>query len=232
MNKFAKKILNQIRNVVFGVEDGLISTLGVLTGIAGGTNNKAIVILTGFVVVFVEASSMAVGTFLSSKSERQAKVKKLKEELEKIRENPEKEKLELVEFYKRRGYSEKEISMMVKRVSGSEKLILEEMANKELGISMKREYKTKRGAFYMFFSYMIGGSIPVLPYFFFSVNIGIVFSIILTSIGLFFLGYYKGWLTGVPKVKSGLEMFVMAAVVSGLGFAVGKIIGHFIGLVS
>jgi len=62
------KFLESIREVIFGMEDGLVSTLGVITGIAAGTENSFIVVLTGFVVVCVESLSMAAGTYLSSKS--------------------------------------------------------------------------------------------------------------------------------------------------------------------
>lgn len=57
------------RDVIFGLEDGIVSTLGVIVGIAAGTNNRFIVILSGLVVICVEALSMAAGTYLSEKSE-------------------------------------------------------------------------------------------------------------------------------------------------------------------
>lgn len=60
-----------LRETIFGLEDGTVSTLGVLVGIAAGTENKSLVILSGLVIIFVESLSMAAGTFLSNKSELQ-----------------------------------------------------------------------------------------------------------------------------------------------------------------
>ena len=60
--------LANIREMVFGTQDGMVSTLGALTGIAIGSNNHFFVILSGFVVVAVEATSMGVGAYLSTKS--------------------------------------------------------------------------------------------------------------------------------------------------------------------
>ncbi len=57
-----------LRNFVFGVEDSLVSTVGLLSGIAAGGANKSTIALTGIVLVFVEALSMAVGSFLSENS--------------------------------------------------------------------------------------------------------------------------------------------------------------------
>src|SRR5688572_20528634 len=57
-----------LRNVIFGVEDSLVSTVELLAGIAYASVSHATILLTGFVLVFVEAFSMAVGSFLSEDS--------------------------------------------------------------------------------------------------------------------------------------------------------------------
>jgi len=230
MKKFSQKIFEQIRHVVFGVEDGLISTLGVMTGIASGSNNKAIVILSSFIVVFVEALSMSAGTYLSSKSERQAQEKLIKEELEQIRKNPEKEREELTKFYRKRGYHESEIEKMVGHVMKDEKLLLEEMAHKELNIVLKKYENPVKSSIYMLASYVIGGIVVVIPYFILPVRWGIVLSVIFACIALYLLGYYKGHLTKITKSKSGFEMMVIALSVAIIGYILGKIIGHIIGL--
>src|SRR3990167_2109935 len=69
---FTTKILPFLREIVFGLEDGMVSTLGAITGIAGATGNRSLVIISGLVIVAVESLSMAAGTYLSNKSEEQA----------------------------------------------------------------------------------------------------------------------------------------------------------------
>ncbi len=59
------------REMIFGLDDGVVSTLGAITGIAIGTGSAYIVILSGLVIIAVETLSMAAGTYLSSKSERE-----------------------------------------------------------------------------------------------------------------------------------------------------------------
>ena len=61
-----------LRHIVFGLEDGSVSTLGAVTGIAIGTQNAAVVLLSGLVIIAVEALSMGAGTYLSSKATRKA----------------------------------------------------------------------------------------------------------------------------------------------------------------
>lgn len=69
------KLKLPLREVIFGLEDGTVSTLGVIIGIAAGTNNRYLVILSGLVVIFVESLSMAAGTFLSNKSNLEAHIR-------------------------------------------------------------------------------------------------------------------------------------------------------------
>ena len=61
----------RLREAVFGSQDGLVSTLGAITGIAAGTGSSGMVLLSGAVIVVVESLSMAAGSYLSSKSHRQ-----------------------------------------------------------------------------------------------------------------------------------------------------------------
>jgi predicted membrane protein (TIGR00267 family) len=68
MKSFSKDVAESIREIVFGLEDSLVSTLGALTGIAVGSESRFIVILAGLVLIATESTSMAAGSYLSSKS--------------------------------------------------------------------------------------------------------------------------------------------------------------------
>lgn len=76
MRRFKRRIKAAMREIVFGMEDSLVSTLGAVTGIAVGTNSTEIVLLSGIVLIFVEALSMTAGSYLSSKSAKEATRKK------------------------------------------------------------------------------------------------------------------------------------------------------------
>ena len=93
----------RLRDAVFGTQDGLISTLGALTGIAAGTQSREAVVIAGFVIVTVESLSMAAGSYLSSKSQREYLERLLREEEEEIQNEPEKERQEIWEMYRARG---------------------------------------------------------------------------------------------------------------------------------
>lgn len=219
----AQRMINSLREVVFGLEDGIVSTLGAITGIAVGTQNTGIVIVSGLVIIFVESLSMSAGTFLSSKSENEMKERMLAEERYEIQTNPEKEKRELREFYESRGFQPDEIEMMIARVTSDEELWLEEMAYRELGIIPDEEDTAVRDAGFMGISYIAGGVIPLTAYFFLPVGSAMPISIGGAVTALFLLGYAKGKLVHTNPYKSGVEMMIVSASAAALGYVVGAV---------
>src|SRR3989344_5690864 len=160
------KISQGIREIVFGAEDGMVSTLGALTGIAIGTSSQFTVILAGLVIVAVESTGMSVGSYLSNKSAKEVDKRKLDEEREEIKKYPEAEKKELAMMYKKDGWPEDLSAQMAEVAEKNPELMLQEMAYRELDIAPGREDAPLINTMFMFFSYIIGGLLPVMPYFF------------------------------------------------------------------
>ncbi len=222
------RILSVIREVVFGVQDGMISTLGVLAGIAAGTKSHSIVILSGFVVILVESISMGVGSYLSAKSVKEVNERKLKEEIIEIKEWPEAERKELVEMYTEDGWPLRLSKEMALVASKNKSLFLKEMAYRELNIYPGKLENPLHGGISMFFSYIIGGIIPVLPYFLFPIPSAIIISICITLLSLFIFGSITTKFTKRRWWKAGLEMFFVAGIAALVGYVVGVVANSFI----
>ena len=182
----------RLRDAVFGTQDGLISTLGALTGIAAGTRSGEAVVVAGFVIIVVESLSMAAGSYLSSKSQREYLERLLREEEEEIARDPEGERQEIVEMYRLRGYSDEEIAIIARRLMSDPKLLLEDMAHKELGISPSTLEEPLGNALVMGTAYVAGGLVPVLPYLTLPMATAMPVSIIGTLLALFLFGGLKG----------------------------------------
>jgi len=221
-------ILSVIREVVFGLEDGMVSTLGALTGIAIGTGSYFVVILSGFVVIIVESISMGVGSYLSTKSVKEIGERKLKEEKIELKEWPEAEKRELVEMYIKDGWPTDLARKMALVASKNKLLFLQEMAYRELQIHPKKLGKPLQGGICMFFSYIIGGSVPILPYFFFPISSALILSIGITLLGLFIFGSITTKFTKRRWWKAGLEMFFLAGIAALVGYVIGVVANSFI----
>jgi predicted membrane protein (TIGR00267 family) len=221
-------IRRTLRETVFGMEDGMISTLGAMTGVAAGTKSGPVVALAGLVIVAVESISMAAGSYLSSKSQRQYLESLIKEEKDQIERDPEGERREIHKMYSERGYTPDEIAIIEKRLMSDKHLLLEDMAHKELGVIPDRLEHPAGNALSMGLSYILGGSIPLLPYLLLSFDTAFPTSIFLTGAALFALGAAKGKVVKLSWWFSGLEMLGVGAAACGLGYLVGRFGSRFL----
>ena len=221
-------VRTRLRDAVFGTQDGLISTLGALTGIAAGTQSAQAVVVAGFVIIVVESLSMAAGSYLSSKSQREYLERLLREEEEEIARDPEGERQEIWEMYRSRGYADAEIEIIAKRLMSNPKLLLEDMAHKELGISPDTLEEPLGNAFVMGTSYVAGGLIPVLPYLTLPLGTAMPISITGTLLALFLFGGLKGRIVKQSWWRSGLEMLTVAGVAALAGFLIGRLTNQII----
>lgn len=222
LHHIEKSGASRLRELVFGLEDGMVSTLGAITGIAAATANHFTVVLAGFVIIAVESISMAVGSYLSSKSVRAIEERKLGEEKAELEKFPEEEEDELVEMYVHDGWSGPLAKKMAAEAAQNKKLFLQEMAYRELGIIPERlEEPFKNGAV-MLVSYLIGGSIPLFPYLFLAIAPALPISIIITFSALFALGVFTTRYSKRHWWEAGLEMLLLASLAALVGYAVGQ----------
>lgn len=223
----ASQIMSELREIMFGLGDGLVSTLGTITGIAGATYNSFFVILSGLVLVAVEALSMSVGEYLSSKSETELWQKRMDEERKEIKEEPERERVELEGFYREKGLPERDVQYVTNLVAKRPDWVLEEMAVHELKMSPVAPTSPLRGAFFMLFFYIAGGLVPILPYFFLTVHEGILPSVVVTAGALFVIGGVKARYTTGKWIKGGFEMMLLSLAAAAIGYEVGQLVAQF-----
>lgn len=222
------KFVGGIRETIFGLGDGLVSTVGTITGIAGATYDSFIVILAGLVLVAVEALSMSVGEYLSSKSENEVWQKYIDEERKEITEEPERERQELEDFYREKGLSAQEVKSVSDIVAKHPAWVLEEMAVHELKLSPVPPESPLRGAFIMFFTYIIGGLVPLAPYFVVPVHQAFLPSIGATTTALFVIGALKARFTTGKWLRGGLEMTILSLIAASIGLIVGRMVVAFV----
>lgn len=217
-----------VREIVFGMEDGMVSTMGAITGIAAGTMNHFTVVLSGCVIIAVESISMSVGSYLSSKSELEIDKRKLHEERTELNEFPEEERLELIGMYVKDGWSKSLSEKMATAASKNRRLFLQEMAYRELKIIPEKMEHPFRNGVAMGVSYVVGGFIPLLPYLAMSdvVN-AIPVSVVVTLVGLFALGAITTKFTKRSWWRAGFEMLALAGAAAGVGYSIGRLVVYF-----
>lgn len=217
------KIVSAIREIVFGLEDGMVSTLGAVTGIAVGSQDHFTVVLAGMVIIAVESISMGIGSYISNISEYDIIKRKLYEEKKEIEDYPKEEQKELEEIYIRDGWPKALSKQMAQVASKNKKLLLHEMAHHELNIVPNEKRHPKLNGLFMFFAYIIGGLIPLFSYFVLPINIAIKVSIIITLFGLFFLGVSTTRYTKTNWFKAGIKVFILGGIALLAGYLIGKL---------
>jgi predicted membrane protein (TIGR00267 family) len=213
-----------IREAVFGLEDGMVSTLGAVTGIAAATLEPSTVLLSGFVLIAVEAVSMAVGSYVSNKSARAVDERKLAEERVELTNYPEEEKQELIGMYVADGWPHDLAQTMAVCAAKNHELMLTEMAYRELKVFPEMYGQPLSNAAIMGVAYIAGGAVPLLPYLFLPVGLALRISIPVTLIGLFLVGVATTKFSHRNWWKAGLEMLVLAGVAALVGYGVGQLV--------
>ena len=218
------KISATMRELVFGMEDGMVSTFGAITGIAGAIQDHFVIVLAGLVVVGVESISMAVGSYLSTKSERAIDERKLDEERMELHAYPKEERKELANMYVADGWDKKLAAQMAEQASQNHELFLKEMAYRELKVFPDMEHQPKYNAAVMGISYIFGGAIPLIPYLLVAdIQTAFIASLIITPIGLLSLGAFVTKFSKQSWIKVGIEMATLGGFAAVVGYLVGQI---------
>jgi vacuolar iron transporter family protein len=221
--------IESIRNVIYGVNDGLTATLGVLAGVGGASVSPRVVLIGGLSAMVASGVSMAGGAYLSSKSQREVYEGQLAREAAEIEAMPELERAELVKIYRSKGLTPSEAETIVGRITSDKKVWLETQAREELGLDVAQFENPTREALVAGISTLIGGVIPVLGYLLGRFLIGaadngfaaLVIAYVVSAAFLFGIGAARSLVTGKGGIRSGLEMLAVGSAVAALTYGVG-----------
>src|SRR5690349_241075 len=215
-----------IRDVVFGFGDGVNTSLGIVAGVGGAVVAPDVVILAALVGMFTGAKAMAVQNYLAVKSQREILESEIKREEFEIENVPEKERQEIVDIYKAKGFEGDELKTVVDKITSKKDVWLKTMLTEELGLNLEILGSPLRGALVMFGAFLMGGILPILPYF--AVKAGLISSVasIAIAIGVsvvssFIVGAVKGRLAKKNWVKGGIEMAGLGTGVALVGYGIG-----------
>ena len=221
--------IESIRNVIYGVNDGLTATLGVLAGVGGATVNPRVVLIGGLSAMVASGVSMAGGAYLSSKSQREVFEGQLAREAAEIEAMPDLERAELARIYRSKGLTPEEAETIVGRITQDKKVWLETQAREELGIDKSQFENPTREGVVAGISTLIGGAIPVVGYLLGRLLLGgvihgfgaLVIAFAFSAAFLFAIGSARSFFTGKGGVRSGVEMLAVGSFVAALTYGVG-----------
>ncbi len=212
-----------IRDIVYGANDGIITTFAVVAGVAGANLSSNIVLILGFANLLADGLAMAIGNYLGTKSEHEYVEKERQMEEWEIKHVPECEIKEIKDIYRKKGFKGKSLTKMVELVTSNKKLWVDTMMIEELGLLPDDDSSPFKNGLATFFAFGVAGLFPLLPYVFLPSN-SFNTSIIFTGLSLFVVGALRTFITKKNWLIAGLEMLLVGAIAAIVAYAT----GHFI----
>ena len=222
--------LGRLREVVFGAQDGLLSTVALVTGVAVAVENQTTVLVAGLAAALPGMLSMATGAFLGSRAEQDVQRAEIAREAQELEDNPAEELAELVVLYQREGKTYQEARHLADEIAQDKELWLRTLVEKELGISPDETSSPVKDALTMGIAFILAAIVPIFPHFFLEGGAAISISIAAALTGLFILGVGKGRLVQRSPLLQGLEILTIGAISAGIGFGLGDLIPRLIDL--
>jgi len=222
--------LGSIREIVFGAQDGLVSTLAVVAGLAAAGVGHLVVLLGGAVSAVAGILSMSIGTYLSSRAQRQVYEAELAREGREIREHPGEEVAELIAALTARGLGRGDAVEVARRIARSHDLLLSTLAVFELGLAPQQLGRPARDAFVMGVAFAAASLVPLVPFVWPQAMAALAVSGTLTLVALFLVGAVKGRVAHLSALRGGLEVVGLGAASALVSFALGRLAAQLFGI--
>lgn len=225
-------LLGEIREIIFGAQDGLVSTLAVVAAVVGATNDNMAVLIAGISAAIAGVFSMAIGEYVGSKSQEEIFRRQIADEREEVEDRPLEAEAEVALLFMREGMDEDDAwaaAAIIGRHPGS---LLATMVAKELGITSGAGETTGsplRGALFMGGSFAAGAALPIAPFLFADGLVALAAATALSGGALFAIGAVKSRWTHRSWVWSGIEILALAAAAGVAGYLFGTVLPTVLG---
>lgn len=213
-----------IKDVVIGMSDGLTVPFALAAGLSGAVANTNIITTAGIAEIVAGSIAMGLGGYLAGQTEVEHYDAELRREYEEVERVPETEKAEVKEVFASYGLDENAQNLVVEALSKDKHKWVDFMMKFELGLEKPDINRARDSALTIGISYIVGGIIPLSPYFFVkNAHVGLNYSVALTLITLFVFGYFKSKVTDQNPLKGAFKVMFIGAAAAGAAFYVAKL---------
>ncbi len=217
---------NALRAAVLGANDGLVSNLSLVMGVAGAALNAHLILITGLAGLLAGACSMALGEWLSVNTTRESYQRQIDTEATELEEVPDEEKEELALIYQSKGLPEAQARALAEQLISNKSTALDTLTREELGIDPDElggsPWTAGSTSFLLFAT---GAIFPVLPFFFTGGAKAVVAALVLSGLALFTIGAATSFFTGRSVLFSGVRQLIVGYVAAGVTYGIGSLIG-------
>jgi VIT1/CCC1 family predicted Fe2+/Mn2+ transporter len=224
-------VLGEIREAIFGAQDGLVSTLAAVSIVAGASAEREVILMAGIATGLAGVFSMAAGEYMSSKSQREIFAAQFAGEREEVAERPGEAEAEMAYMLEEDGLPRSDASSMAATIAAHPDVLLKTMVEKELGLTGEHtEGSPFQGALVMGASFGLGAIVPILVYLVVPIEVAIWAAVVASAGVLFGIGVLKSRWTRQAWLRSGLEILLLGAFAGVAGFFFGNLLPAFLGV--
>lgn len=214
-----------IRAAVLGANDGLVSNLSLVMGVAGGVDNADFVVLAGVAGLLAGAFSMAAGEYVSMRSQREIYEHQIRLEKAELEEWPEEEEEELALIYEAKGLPRRDAERVAAHLMANPALALDTMIREELGLNPDDLGSPWAAAISSFVAFAGGAILPVIPYLAGAGGSAFVLSAVVSGVGLLLVGGVVALASGRGVTWGALRMLLVGGAAAAVTFGIGTLIG-------
>ena len=222
---------NVIQDIVYGGNDGIVTTFAVVAGTMGAGLPRYIVIILGLANLLADGISMATGAYLSLRSERDQFKRIRREELEEIDDHPDLEREEIREFFAKKGFKGADLERVTEVITSDKTVWADTMMHAEHGLTPESTSQPMLHAFTTFLSFQLFGVIPLLPYLFsIPPDLRFTVAVISTAAALLLLGFTKSWVTKENLLRGPIEIVRVGAAGAFVAYGLGVLLKSTVGV--
>lgn len=213
-----------ITDIVIGMSDGLTVPFALAAGLSGAVSSTSIIVIAGIAEIAAGSIAMGLGGYLAGKTEQDHYNSEVKREFYEVENMRHLEIAETKEFFANIGLSEELQQKATEEIARDKEKWVDFMMKYELDLDKPDPKRATKSAFNIGASYVVGGLVPLSPYFFVSDPLsGLKFSVAVTLLCLFIFGWFKSKITGVHPLGGALRVMFIGAMAAAAAFGVAKI---------
>jgi predicted membrane protein (TIGR00267 family) len=214
-----------LTDIVIGMSDGLTVPFALAAGLSGAVDSTKVIIVAGIAEIAAGSIAMGLGGYLAGKTEQDHYTSELKREYDEVENKTEVEKDEVRKIFKDWGLSNELSEQATGEMIKDKDRWVDFMMKQELGLDKPDPKRASRSAFNIGVAYIMGGLVPLSPYFFISNSIdALKISVAVTLICLYIFGYFKSKITGINPFVGGLKVMLIGAAAAAAAFVIAKLI--------
>ena len=210
-----------ITDAVIGMSDGLTVPFALAAGLSGAVSSNAIILTAGVAEIVAGCIAMGLGGYLAGKTEQEHYQSELKREYEEVENIPEKEMQEVMEIFADYGISKEGQNLLATELAKDKTKWVNFMMKFELGLEKPHPNRARNSALTIGIAYFIGGLLPLTAYFITDTpSQGLKTSLLITTICLFFFGYFKAKVTGQNPLKGAIKVTFIGLIAAAAAYFV------------